>query len=116
MTHARPEPGVVLAGEALDDVATQAAAAEHGTQGGRGDDLDRRDADAGEDDRQRQWQLHLAQHLAAAHAHAARGLAQVAVDAVHAGIGRGHDGRHGQQDHRQERGEVRDVAARRPRR
>ena len=109
---ARPQSRVVVTRLALDDEAAEAAATEDGTQGCCGNYLDRRDADARQGHRQCQRQLHASEHLIAAHAHAPCGFQQVTFDALHPGVGRGDHWRDGQQDHRQERGEIGDVAAR----
>ena len=55
--HARVEHAVVAAGDAIDDVATQAAARKEGADGGGGDDLEQGDAKAAHDDRRGERQL-----------------------------------------------------------
>ncbi|CAO0834293.1 hypothetical protein SMICM17S_09676 [Streptomyces microflavus] len=74
-----------------------------GGEGGRGDQLHGGDPDAGEDQREGERQLHVPQHLAAAHAHAPGGPHDVPVHLAHPHVGVGEQRRHGEQDERDDR-------------
>src|SRR5581483_9573018 len=83
-----------------DDVPEAAAAGDRGDRGG-GDHEDGGDSHAGEDQWERERELHPPQHLRFRHAHAARGIDDIAVDAVHGEVGiRQHrrDGEHDERD------------------
>ena len=97
----RREAPVVAVGVDVDDrVAERDHPGERGDRR-RGDHVDRRDADAAEDQRQRQRQLHAPHDLGPRHAHAARGVDRVAVDLAHARVGVGQDRRDREQHQRQ---------------
>src|SRR4029453_7388282 len=88
--------GEVALGEPVDQVAAEPAQAHERGQGGGRHHLHRRGADAGHDQRHGHRQLDLPQHLAAAHAHALGGLADLGVDRPDPDVAVGHDRGHGQ--------------------
>ena len=83
--------GVVLEREAVDDVAAQTTAGDERGEGRGRHRLDRRGAQAGEDQGARQGQLDAPKLLAARHAHAAGGVLDVRVDLPQSDVGVGED-------------------------
>ena len=77
---------VVVDARAVVDVPAQAAPPDDRSERRRRHHGDRRRPDAGHDQRGRQRHLHAAEQLAAAHAHAARRVDRLGVDAGHPGV------------------------------
>jgi hypothetical protein len=104
--------GVVPHRVAVDDEPPEAAGAHEGGDGGGGHDLHGRGAQAGDDQRRGDRQLDPAQDLAAGHAHARGGVAQVVGDLGHRHVGVGdqrRDGERHQRDERRERTDEREL-------
>jgi hypothetical protein len=84
----------------VENYVAQPSAARYRCERRGRDDVDGRRADAGEDERPGQRQLHHRQDLALVHAHPAGGVDGVRVDPVDGGVGVGEDRRDGEGDER----------------
>ena len=105
MTAAPPATtSYLIAGQTVDDVTAQAAQPDVGRDRGRRDDLDRGDAQAEQDQRDRDRHLDLEQDLPPGHAHPPGGVGQLRVHPEHPFVGVDQDGRDGQERQRYEPG------------
>src|SRR2546423_549644 len=104
----------VLPGQAVDDVAPQAAPRHDGWQGRRGDGLHGRRPDSGQHGRHGDGKLDMAHALPRRHPHPACRLPYLGVDLGHADVAVGHerwDGEHEQADERRFGTDADDVDA-----
>src|SRR5579872_4878992 len=90
---------IPVAGAVDDDRAEPAAARDGGDRRGR-DDEDRRDPDAGEDERQRERELDAHEHPELRHPHPPRRVDHVAIDRVDGEVRVRQNRRHGEDDER----------------
>jgi hypothetical protein len=110
------EPLVVVDARTVVDVPPQASPPDDRGECRRRHHRDRRRPDAGHDQRGRQRHLHTAQHLAATHAHAARGVDRLGIDAGHPCVGVRDHRRDRERDEHEERRDGSDADRLHPRR
>src|SRR5262245_57780219 len=98
--------------EPVDDVAAKSTERDVRGDGGGRHDLDRGGPDAEQDQRHRDWKLHLPENLPTGHAHSPRRIFQVGVDVPDPLVGIDQDRRNGQRgqrdQHRPEAGHATD--------